>query len=102
MGSIFLRWIKYLEFDPSRRLFDFGHAGVEFFFVLSGFIILHIHWKDLGHPSRFSSFAGKRFLRIYPMYWLVLAAIIPVYFFSPVIRAFLTIAKFTPFFLPSY
>ncbi len=74
---------KYWGYDPAGRLFNFGHAGVEFFFVLSGFIILHIHWKDLNQPSRFFSFARKRFIRIYPMYWLVLAAVIPVYFLVP-------------------
>src|SRR5436190_1288571 len=74
---------KYWGADPSRGLFNFGHAGVEFFFVLSGFIIFYIHGKDLGVPSRFFSFIRKRFIRIYPIYWLVLAAIIPVYFLVP-------------------
>ncbi|MDR3450392.1 MAG: acyltransferase [Alphaproteobacteria bacterium] len=63
--------------------FMFGHAGVEYFFVLSGFIIAHIHWKDIGLPSRLRSFAAKRFVRIYPVYWLVLAVLLPIYFFVP-------------------
>ena len=74
---------KYWGYDPGHRLFNFAHAGVEFFFVLSGFIILHVHWQDLGLPSRFFSFAKKRFLRIYPMYWLVLALTIPIFFIVP-------------------
>jgi exopolysaccharide production protein ExoZ len=74
---------KYWGYDPAQRFFNFSHAGVEFFFVLSGFIILHIHWKDLGQPFRFFSFVKKRFIRIYPIYWLVLAVITPVYFLVP-------------------
>jgi exopolysaccharide production protein ExoZ len=74
---------KYWGVDPSYGLFDFGHSGVEFFFVLSGFIIFYIHEKDLGLPSQFSSFIRKRFIRIYPIYWLMLAAIVPIYFMVP-------------------
>jgi exopolysaccharide production protein ExoZ len=48
-----------------------GRAGVEFFFVLSGFIIANAHWDDIGKPERLSRFAWKRFVRIYPVYWAV-------------------------------
>lgn len=74
---------KYWGYDPAHKFFDFGQSGVMFFFVLSGFIISLIHRGDLGMPSRFASYAKKRFLRIYPFYWLVLAAIIPIYFIVP-------------------
>ncbi|KQP37622.1 hypothetical protein ASF49_21990 [Methylobacterium sp. Leaf104] len=47
-----------------------GATGVEFFFILSGFIILHTHLQDIGRPDRFSSFVTKRFIRLYPIYWL--------------------------------
>jgi exopolysaccharide production protein ExoZ len=74
---------KYWGYDPTRHFFDFGRAGVEFFFVLSGFIILYIHQHDVGEPSRFFRYATKRFLRIYPIYWVILAAVICVYFIVP-------------------
>lgn len=74
---------KYWGHDPARHFFDFGHSGVEFFFVLSGFIIFHIHREDTGKPSRFFRYVLKRFFRIYPIYWIVLAAVIPVYFVAP-------------------
>lgn len=51
----------------------FGHAGVDFFFVLSGFIILFAHWDDLGRPSALPRYAERRATRIYPLYWPVLA-----------------------------
>src|ERR1700761_2793553 len=66
--------------DPSQKIFNFGHSGVDFFFVLSGFIILYAHWNDLGKPKQIFKYASKRFRRIYPIYWIVLALVAPVYF----------------------
>jgi exopolysaccharide production protein ExoZ len=47
-----------------------GHLGVDFFFVLSGFIIVFAHHEDIGVPAAWPTFAYKRFVRIYPLYWL--------------------------------
>ena len=47
-----------------------GDLGVDFFFVLSGFIMMLAHRKDIGQAGRLRDFAFKRFVRIYPMYWL--------------------------------
>lgn len=58
------------------RFFDAGHAGVELFFVLSGFIMMLSHGADFGRPNRFSLFLEKRFIRIYPVYWVALSALI--------------------------
>lgn len=49
-----------------------GHSGVEFFFVLSGFIMAHIHWKDIGHPEAAPRYFYNRFARIFPLFWVVL------------------------------
>jgi peptidoglycan/LPS O-acetylase OafA/YrhL len=53
--------------------FQFGHAGVDLFFVISGFVILHAHYKDLGQPERFAHYLNRRLTRIYPPYWVALA-----------------------------
>jgi exopolysaccharide production protein ExoZ len=50
----------------------FGHAGVDFFFVLSGFIISFVHRTDLGRPDRLAHYLERRFTRVFPFYWLVL------------------------------
>lgn len=63
--------------------FDFGHAGVDFFFVLSGFVILWIHGTDIGRPDRFRRYLWRRVTRIYPTYWVVLALLLPIYFLRP-------------------
>lgn len=51
-----------------------GNLGVDFFFVLSGFIILNAHIKDVGHPGRWATYIWRRFARVYPIYWIYLAA----------------------------
>jgi peptidoglycan/LPS O-acetylase OafA/YrhL len=47
-----------------------GWAGVNFFFVLSGFIILLAHHRDIGAPSQVRRYAWRRFVRVYPIYWI--------------------------------
>lgn len=64
------------------RFSKFG-AGVDFFFVLSGFIITWAHWHDIGRPDRWSNYAVRRFKRIYPPYWVILLPLSLAYFLVP-------------------
>lgn len=50
-----------------------GTAGVEFFFVLSGFVMALAHGAEIGPGGHVGRFLWKRFCRIYPLYWIVLA-----------------------------
>jgi peptidoglycan/LPS O-acetylase OafA/YrhL len=54
------------------RVFQFGHAGVDFFFVISGFIILYVHARDIGVPARAAHYVQRRFSRVMPIYWVAL------------------------------
>jgi len=56
-----------------KSVFQFGHAGVDFFFVISGFIILFVHYDDVGAPARLGRYVGRRFTRVVPTYWVALA-----------------------------
>ena len=47
--------------------FAAGHLGVDLFFVLSGFILLHVHRGDLGRPGRVGPYAWRRFVRVWPL-----------------------------------
>ena len=62
---------QYVGHVPLGDVFEFGHAGVDFFFVLSGFIITYVHRADLGRPERLPRYAWRRLTRIMPMYWIV-------------------------------
>ncbi len=58
---------EYFASTPLTEFFRFGHSGVPFFFVLSGFIIYFIHKNDIGVPNRASTYLKKRVIRIYPI-----------------------------------
>ena len=53
--------------------FKAGTFGVDYFFVLSGFIIYTAHKKDIGQADRLKPYLLKRFTRVYPLYWLYTA-----------------------------
>jgi exopolysaccharide production protein ExoZ len=47
-----------------------GWCGVDFFFVLSGFIIFYANYTDIANPGRLAIYLYKRFVRVFPIYWL--------------------------------
>lgn len=59
------------------------NVGVDFFFVLSGFIITWVHWNDIGTKGRLANYARKRLLRIYPPYWGIVIPLILLYLAFP-------------------
>lgn len=48
--------------------FGYGALGVDFFFVLSGFIIMYAHFDDQRSESTVKQYIFKRLSRIYPAY----------------------------------
>ena len=80
-GSIFGK-AKYFP-DQIHPILGAGHAGVEFFFVLSGFLMVWLYGGRLGRSDAVWPFLKKRFVRIYPVYWVVLTVLLPVYFLMP-------------------
>lgn len=70
---------EYPEFFGIAR---FGHAGVDFFFVLSGFIIFFIHQQDIGNPNALLHYVRQRSTRIYPIYVFTLCVVIALEIFS--------------------
>ena len=48
-----------------------GSLGVATFFVISGFIMVHIHGRDFGQPGARKDFFARRIARIVPFYGLM-------------------------------
>lgn len=72
---------------PIFALFEKGTFGVDFFFVLSGFIIVHAHSGDAGGAGPARAYAGKRLIRIFLPYLPVSLAMILLYAALPGLSA---------------
>ncbi len=91
LGVIFIHISRWLSWPDSqvakwtRLLFTLdgssGRAGVDFFFVLSGFLITSLMFHEQGASSSFSvkNFYIRRALRIWPLYFVTLIVGFAVY-----------------------
>lgn len=59
-------------------MFNFGALGVNLFFVISGFLITGVLMDARGAENYFRNFYLRRALRILPIYYLSLAAVVLV------------------------
>jgi len=66
-----------------NTMFMHGFLGVDFFFVLSGFIIMSSHFDDEKSVAALKVYGIKRFVRIFPPYWPVSIALILAYVIFP-------------------
>ena len=56
-----------------------GGFGVDFFFVISGFIMTTVVWNNFRHDPQPLRFAEKRFVRVFPIYWFHLSIWVAFY-----------------------
>ncbi len=69
-GGPYFQWMATLE------------HGVDFFFVLSGFIILTAHRQDIGNRTAVADYLKKRAIRLLPLLWLVVAGYTALRYFG--------------------
>ena len=84
--AVVLAHVTIFSADHLRRPFLGGAWNaatvvVDFFFVLSGFIILYIHRHALGVPSESMPYLYRRIVRIYPLV-IVVTALKVAYMFA--------------------
>lgn len=60
-----------------------GFAGVDLFFVISGFVMVWVTRARQGKARAVPGFWFARFMRVYPLWWLVLSAIVAVWMIKP-------------------
>ncbi|MCW2885178.1 MAG: Peptidoglycan/LPS O-acetylase OafA/YrhL [Streptosporangiaceae bacterium] len=71
----------YSPWGDARKVFpelapftSFGYLGVQFFFIISGFVIVMSAWHRT--PGEFAS---SRFVRLFPAYWFSVALALLIY-----------------------
>lgn len=71
--KVFLRDYS-INFSVFTKIVEVGYLGVDFFFILSGFIISYVYGEVLSKPNKeeILRFLGFRFARIYPLHLAVL------------------------------
>ena len=75
---------KYLPGPPlTSHFLELGAAGVDLFFVISGFIMTTITIGRQRRPGETRRFLFRRFTRIYPLYWIYFALLVPLFLLDP-------------------
>ncbi|HHW4679793.1 MAG TPA: acyltransferase family protein [Xylella sp.] len=67
----------------SESLAQFGYAGVDLFFVISGFVMTTVIAGKYGSGANAARFLIRRGMRILPLYWLFTTAIIVLMYVRP-------------------
>ena len=81
-----------------------GHLGVNFFFVLSGFLITYLIILEINKNTKFDiwAFLIRRILRIWPLYFLAVSIMFCLVFYFPIYGETNHDIKYFMFFLSNF
>ena len=84
LSHLYLIDVKYSGDPILPKALDVGMAGVDIFFVISGFIMVYVtrnisQWR----ATNAAEFLFARVTRIYPLYWIMTLATLAVYIIRP-------------------
>lgn len=65
------------------NVFASGWSGVDYFFTLSGFIMIYVHRSAIGKRGKLKEFLIKRAVRIYPIYWIITGVVLAFFLVMP-------------------
>lgn len=82
-ANVFILPQRLMDGGSAWRGFSMGYAGVELFFVISGFVMFYVHRADLFRPAMTAPFITKRIVRVVPLYWIVLGLLLLSYALLP-------------------
>ncbi|NRF90581.1 acyltransferase [Paenibacillus frigoriresistens] len=74
---------KYYQYDLLGISAIGRSGGVDFFFVLTGFLLYHTYGHKIGTKMSVLPYLSNRLICIYPFYWLITLVVLPVYFLVP-------------------
>src|SRR5690606_35064881 len=60
-----------------------GDFGVDLFFVISGFIMVHVSRNQFARPGAPLDFVRRRLVRIVPLYWTMTTLMVAVVLLLP-------------------
>jgi peptidoglycan/LPS O-acetylase OafA/YrhL len=98
--AVLMVFVQHYFLSLAPKLWQWGWAGVDVFFVLSGFLITGILYDTQERTHRFRNFYIRRTLRIFPLYYGVLLI---VFLLTPFLRWNWNITwLYWPFYLENY
>jgi peptidoglycan/LPS O-acetylase OafA/YrhL len=66
----------FISFVADLGVIRSGWLFVDFFFVLSGFVITHAYRTEIAYPGDTLQFIRRRFFRLYPLHFCTLSAVL--------------------------